>query len=880
MVEQTPMIRQYLRIKSQYPDAILFFRLGDFYEMFFEDAEIASRELELTLTSRNKNAEEKVPLCGVPYHAASSYIARLVARGYKVAICDQVEDPRSARGIVKREVTRVVTPGVLLDTENLPGGLNNYLLALASPDVTGTDSYGLSFADISTGEFRCTECKEYALVREEILRVDPREIIVPDEGGELGRLEGLYKDRAAPLTNVRPPAQFDFAAACRLLEEHFGPERIQGLVAGGHRADLCAAGAVLGYLRNTQRQLPRNVHRIVPYEIQEYMILEESTLRNLEVVQSQMEGSKRHSLLGVLDSTMTSMGARRLRRWLQYPLLNIEAIEKRLDAVEELKEKEGGRAGVRTVLEAIQDLERLIGRICLNQGTARDLLGLKNSLAKIPELRERAKGFASQLLVELERALDPLDDVVSLIERSISEDAPAVVREGGIIRRGYHQELDELRSIATDAKRWIAALEATERTRTGIGSLKIRYNKVFGYSIEVTKPNLGLVPEEYQRKQTLAHAERFTTAALRELEDKILGAEERAVELEHALFQEVRAQVAEASSRIGKTADAVASIDALQALAEVASRNRYCRPELTRGKEIVIWEGRHPVVEAMDLEERFVPNDAVMDGEANRTVVLTGPNMAGKSTYMRQIALIVLMAQAGSFVPAEGARIGLVDRIFTRIGAMDNIVRGQSTFMVEMRETSGILGRATDRSLILLDEIGRGTSTFDGISIAWGVAEYIHTKIRCRTLFATHYHELADLAAHHPGIQNLNVAAKEWGDSIVFLRKVLQGSASHSYGIQVARLAGIPEEVIRRAKEILANLESGQRSDSAPCAVPSGSGEPKERPRPKQLPLFQERGREIIEEVLRLDVAQMRPVDALVMLQELKDRLLRAKESH
>ncbi len=874
MAEVTPMIRQYMQIKSQYPDAILFFRLGDFYEMFFQDAEIASRELELTLTSRNKNAQEKVPLCGVPYHAASSYIARLVARGYKVAICEQVEDPRFARGIVKREVTRVVTPGVVLEAENLYGGLNNYLLGIALPEQPSGGTYGLAYADISTGEFRCTECQEYASLSDEILRIDPREILVPEGGDDAERFKGLFKDRSAPLFNVSPKERFDFQMSCRLLEEHFGAEQIRAMISGGYHAAIQAAGAVLGYLKDTQKQSPSNIYKIVPYEMQEYMILEDGTLRNLEVTQSLMERSRRQSLLGVLDRTCTSMGARRMRQWLQYPLVHLHAIEKRLDAVEEFKRKEFERHQVRAVLQGIQDLERLVGRICLGQGNARDLLALKNALVRIPDLSKLLKAFTAEMLVELEALLDPLEDIASLIDTAISEEAPALIREGGIIRQGYHEELDELRSIARDAKRWIAALEAQERARTGIGSLKIRYNKVFGYYIEVTKANLRLVPEEYHRKQTLAHGERFTTPKLKEYEDKILGAEQRAVELEYVLFQEIRSKVATSSARIARTAEAIACIDVLASFAEVAATRMYCRPELTHGREIVILEGRHPVVEAMDLEERFVPNDMVLDGEHIHTIILTGPNMAGKSTYMRQVALIIIMAQAGSFVPAEGARIGCVDRIFTRIGATDNILRGESTFMVEMKETAEILRKATDRSLILLDEIGRGTSTFDGISIAWAVAEYVHTRIRCRTLFATHYHELADLVKHHAGIKNLNIAVKEWADTIVFLRKVVEGSVSHSYGIQVARLAGVPEDVICRAREILTQLEMRHAEEARQSGIGMGTGGGEaSSPAQEQLILFREPYQDVLEEIRRVDLSTMRPVDALVMLQMLKDRL-------
>ncbi|MGW8323019.1 MAG: DNA mismatch repair protein MutS, partial [Thermodesulfobacteriota bacterium] len=625
-----------------------------------------------------------------------------------------------------------------------------------------------------------------------------------------------------PLWNPWASSHFSFDSACSMLERQFGPERIQQMITEGSRKALCAAGALLGYLQETRKQLPGHLHGITRYEIQDFMILDDSALRNLEIVQTWMDRSKKNSLLGVLDLTQTAMGARLLRRWVQYPLLQAAGIQRRLDVVEELTAHEIERAALRDILKEVQDLERLNSRISLGIANPRDLVGLRESLGRLPKIHDRLEALASEALQDIRRRIDPMEDVVALLDRALQDEPPVTVREGGIFREGYNAELDDLKAASRDGKRWIAALEAAERERTGIGSLKVRYNRVFGYYIEVTKANLASVPQDYDRKQTLANAERFTTPALKEYEQKVVGAEDRAQNLEYDLFQEIRTRVAEQSLRVRTTAQSVAELDVFTCLAEVAVRNNYTRPEISLTDELVVWEGRHPVIEQMPLEERFVPNDAYMDGQNNRMVIITGPNMAGKSTYMRQLALIVLMAQMGSFVPAGSARVGLVDRIFTRVGAMDNLVRGQSTFMVEMKEAAQILDKATPRSLILLDEVGRGTSTFDGVSIAWAIAEFIDHQVHARTLFATHYHELAELAALYPTIKNCHVSVKEWGENILFLRKVMEGSSSHSYGIQVARLAGVPAHVIRRAREILENLESGQWDDAGqPRLAPS-----------------------------------------------------------
>ncbi len=874
MTDQTPMMRQYLNIKGQYPDAILFFRLGDFYEMFFEDAETASRELDLTLTSRNKNSPDKVPLCGVPYHAASGYISRLINKGYKVAICDQVEDPRQAKGIVRREVTRVVTPGLVLEAENLEADHNNFLLCLSPPDPKEGSRYGLAYVDISTGDFRIAETEDLSTVEDEILRIDAREVLLPENLDPARSLEAIYNGRKPPLWNRLASSHFSFDSSCSMLERQFGPQRIQQMIADGCRKALCAAGALLFYLQETQKQFPAHLHGISRYEIQDFMILDDSALRNLEIVQTWMDRSKKNSLLGVLDLTRTAMGARLLRRWVQYPLLQAAAIQGRLDAVEELTGREIERASLRETLKEVQDLERLNSRVSLGVANPRDLVGLRESLARLPGIHERLGALGAEALADIRRHIDPMEDLVGLLGGALRDEPPVTVREGGIFREGYNAELDELKAASRDGKRWIAALEAEERKKTGIGSLKVRYNKVFGYYIEVTKANLASVPDDYDRKQTLANAERFTTPALKEYERKVVGAEDRAQDLEYELFQEIRARVAAQSLRIRTTAQAVAELDVFMCLAEAAVRNNYTRPEISSGDELVVWEGRHPVIEQMSLEERFVPNDAYVDGKNNRMIIITGPNMAGKSTYMRQLALIVLMAQMGSFVPAASARVGLVDRIFTRVGAMDNLVRGQSTFMVEMKEAAHILEKATPRSLILLDEVGRGTSTFDGVSIAWAIAEFIDQRVRARTLFATHYHELAELAGLYPTIKNCQVSVKEWGENILFLRKVMEGFSSHSYGIQVARLAGVPSPVVQRAKEILQNLESGQWDEAGqPRLAPSrrARGRPEEEQQPSLFPA----SHPVAEDILRLNLAEMTPLQALNKLQELQERLIK-----
>ncbi|HLO27008.1 MAG TPA: DNA mismatch repair protein MutS, partial [Geobacteraceae bacterium] len=810
MSELTPMMRQYLQIKADYPDTILFFRLGDFYEMFLDDAVKASRILDITLTSRNKNSEgTDVPLCGVPYHSVTPYIAKLIESGEKVAICEQVEDPRTAKGIVKREVVKVITPGMVIDAESLSPKENNYLLSLYN---AGGDRWGLSYLDLSTGEFRVTELAGKDAAFAEAACVAPREIILPTSFRDDGQSRDLAVIAGTPMVTFLDEWVYDADYVQRLFHGHFGGVSPDALGCRGLTEGVAAAGAVLHYLQETQRGKAAHVRDLTVYETCEHLVLDEATRRNLELTATLADGKRRGSLLGLMDRTVTAMGGRKLRQWINYPLVNVQKIKERQDAVEELLQDHGHRGEIAGLMDGIHDLERLNGRISLASAGAKDLAALCGSIERIPPLKNALAGSDSALLRQLHDGMEPLDDISHLIRRGIVENPPFILREGGIIADGYNAELDELRTISREGKGFIARLEAQEKARTGIGSLKIRYNKVFGYYIEVTRTNLSGIPEDYIRRQTLANAERFVTPELKEYEEKVLGAEERIAGLEYALFQEIRETVAAQGARIARTAEQLAVLDVLVSLAELAHDRGYCRPVVDDGTALSISEGRHPVIEAMNLGERFVPNDTLLDNDDHQLLIITGPNMAGKSTFMRQVALITLMAQIGSFVPARSARIGVVDRIFTRVGAADNLARGQSTFMVEMTETANILRYATPKSLIILDEIGRGTSTFDGVSIAWAVAEYLHDcgEHAAKTLFATHYHEMTELVVTRGRIKNLNIAVKEWNDQIIFLRKIIPGGASHSYGIQVARLAGLPVEVIDRAKEILRNLEKGE----------------------------------------------------------------------
>lgn len=862
----TPMIKQYLEVKARYPDAILFYRMGDFYEMFFDDAKLASEILDITLTSRDKNKESSVPLCGVPYHAASAYIQKLVDHGFKVAICEQMEDASKAKGIVRREVIRVVTPGMVLEEEHLQPKANNFLMALALKE----ERFGVAFLDVSTGDFLAAEVNSFQSLLDEVMRMEPKEILLPESARGQTPIKRLIKAFPAALYSPLPEEVFADGQSRERIKA-FGlsfPE--------GREDALKAVGAILFYVQETQKAQPGHLSQLELYRVQDYMVLDESTKRNLELFENLQTHSRKSSLLGVLDDTTTSMGGRMLKRWLGSPLMDLEKIDERLDSVSELKEKDSLRQKLRETLRKVPDVERLCAKVSLGVANARDLVALRSSLALLPEVKGLLSGLDWRNFRKHPEELDELPEIRDLLQRAIEDNPLATIKEGGLIKKGFHPPLDHLRQVSFEGKKWIAELETKERMRTGISSLKVRYNKVFGYYIEVTKPNLPAVPSHYMRKQTLANAERYITQELQEYETQVLNAEEEKDALEHQLFLQVLGRVAAAAPRIQRIARALAEIDVLSALAEVAERNGYCRPRMDSGNVIKILDGRHPVLERIALEERFVPNDLLMDNEERQILIITGPNMAGKSTIMRQVALIVAMAQMGSFVPAKEVQLGLVDRIFTRVGASDDLTRGRSTFMVEMEETAHILGNAGPRSLILLDEIGRGTSTFDGLSIAWAVTEYLHDQYpsRPKTLFATHYHELTELALTKPRVKNFHVAVKEWNDQVIFLRKLVEGSTSRSYGIQVARLAGLPGPVIDRAKEVLNNLEQGEFTEGG---VPKLAVSRKKKAvgDSHQLPLFQKPPDPLREILREVDPDRLTPLEALNFLSEIKARLSR-----
>ncbi|MDA8234142.1 MAG: DNA mismatch repair protein MutS [Clostridia bacterium] len=881
----TPMMQQYLTIKQQYRDCILFFRLGDFYEMFFEDAEEASGVLEITLTGRDGGLEQRIPMCGVPYHSADNYIARLVDRGYKVAICEQVEDPREAKGIVKRDVVRVITPGTILDTNVLDEKLHNYIVS-----ITWGEGYGLAVADVTTGFFGVTQLTGQRAERrlvDELGRLNPAEIVLDDRLEQENLVQYLRSMNKVALS-FYPAASFREQTAVETLCRHFGTRSLDGYGCREYPLGTCAAGALLDFLHTTQKNDLNHLNRLNVYSTSNFMFLDSATRRNLELTRTIRDGSRKGTLLWVLDNTVTAMGGRLLKNWLEQPLIEAEAIRGRLEANSELAGDTLLRTELLETMEEIYDLERLVGRVAYGTANARDLVALKVSLAALPKLQALLTKTSGFLLQALHKELDLLEDMKNLIQEAIIDEPPFSIREGGLIKTGFHPEVDRLRSATTDGKQWIAALEARERERTGIKSLKVGYNKVFGYYIEVTRSNLGAVPDDFIRKQTLANAERYITPELKEQESVILGAEDKITQQEYEIFCQIRDTIKDQSTRIQQTAGVIARVDALCSLAEAAVRGNYTKPIITDKGKIEIKEGRHPVVEKMLQQEWFIPNDTLLDDEVNRLLIITGPNMAGKSTYMRQVALITLMAQCGSFVPATEAVIGVVDRIFTRVGASDDLATGQSTFMVEMNEVANILNNATSRSLIILDEIGRGTSTFDGLSIAWAVAEYIHDpkRIGAKTLFATHYHELTELSELHSGVQNYSIAVKEKGEDIIFLRKIIPGGADRSYGIQVARLAGLPPEVIKRSKEILLTLEAqenmgkGQRGiasakedldwpvlavNETPASPITGAA---------QLQLFPE-VHPVLKELAGLAVLNMTPLEALNKLFELQDRYLK-----
>ena len=861
----TPAMRQYFDAKARYRDAILFFRMGDFFEMFYEDALTAARALELTLTSRSKDAAgNAVPMCGVPFHAADGYITRLVKRGFRVAICDQVEDPKQAKGVVKREVTRVVSPGTLTDASYLDAREPAFLLALAP----GTDDrLGVALLDASTGEFLAAE---YAgadgrrALDEELGVLKPREVVVA-QGVDAPALLPELTRLGVPVTSIDTWA-FGVDRASRTLTEQLRAGSLHAFGLDGHPAAVCAAGALVEYLRDTQKVDLAHVRAIGWRERQDGLLIDPMTFRHLEILEG-AEGGRDGSLLSVLDRTQTVMGARRLRAWLLRPLTALERIQDRLDAVEEFAFKATERGRLRDTLRAVHDLERLIGRVAIGTAGPRDLVSLRQSLAAIPRVRLVLEPMAAPLVTSLVGELDDLADVRDALAAALIEEPPALARDGGMIRDGVEPGLDELRAISRSGREHIAAMEEAERARTGISSLKIRYNRVFGYYIEISKTNLGRVPDDYHRKQTIAGGERFITPALKAYEEKVLGADERILERELAIFTALLAQVSAAAPRVQESARALATLDVLATLGEVATLHDYTKPLMTEDGEFAVIDARHPVVERVSTEP-FVPNDLTLNGTTRQLVILTGPNMGGKSTYLRQSALLAVLAQIGSFVPAKQARLSIVDRVFARVGASDNIARGYSTFMVEMRETARILHAATSKSLVVLDEIGRGTATFDGMSIAWAVAEYLVTqpKARPRTLFATHYHELTDLADAQAGVVNAHVLVREWHDDILFLRKVVDGRSDRSYGIQVARLAGLPADVVTRAREILTALE---QDELARGGRPSLSG----APRPgEQLGLFSVAAPAddaLARRIAGLDVDRLTPIEALTTLADL-----------
>ncbi|QHQ62237.1 DNA mismatch repair protein MutS [Anaerocolumna sedimenticola] len=813
MAELTPMMQQYMEIKNQYKDCILFYRLGDFYEMFFEDALTCSKELEITLTGKNCGQEERAPMCGVPYHAVESYLSKLISKGYRVAICEQVEDPKAAKGIVKREVIRIVTPGTNLNPQALDESKNNYLMGI----VHTINAYGIATVDVTTGDFYVTEVDTDRKLLDEINKFNPSEIICNSTFIVSGVDTLDLKNRLQISISDLEPWYFDDDLCVNALKEHFSVSSLAGLGLKDYTIGVIAAGAIMQYLYETQKNSLSHLTRLTPYITSKYMILDSSTRRNLELVETLREKQKRGSLLWVLDKTKTAMGARLLRSYVEQPLIDKNEINERLDAITELNNTVIIREEIREYLNPIYDLERLISRISYKSAGPRDLISFKSSLSMLPYIKGLLQGSSGKLLNQIYTELDPLEDIFNLIEQSIVEEPPLAVKEGGIIKDGYHDEVDKLRKAKTEGKTWLAELETREKENTGIKNLKIKFNRVFGYYLEVTNSYQNLVPDTWIRKQTLANAERYTTTELKELEEVILGAEDKLFSLEYDIFCEIRDKIGNEVNRIQQTAKAIAKIDVFASLALVAERNNFTRPSINEDGVIDIKDGRHPVVEQMLLSDMFVTNDTYLNNKENRVSIITGPNMAGKSTYMRQTALIVLLAQIGSFVPASHAEIGIVDRIFTRVGASDDLASGQSTFMVEMTEVANILRNATKNSLLILDEIGRGTSTFDGLSIAWAVVEHISNPklLGAKTLFATHYHELTELEGKLDSVNNYCIAVKEHGEDIIFLRKIIKGGADKSYGIQVAKLAGVPDSVLKRAFEIVDELSKNDIAEKA-----------------------------------------------------------------
>ncbi|WP_167956420.1 DNA mismatch repair protein MutS [Anaerosporobacter faecicola] len=895
------MMQQYMEIKNQYKDCILFYRLGDFYEMFFEDATICSKELEITLTGKNCGQEERAPMCGIPYHSVDGYLTKMISKGYKVAICEQIEDPKLAKGIVKREVIRIVTPGTNLNTQSLDESKNNYLCGIYYTDKC----IGVTFVDITTGDYYVTEVDSKKKLLDEINKFLPTEIVNNDAFTSSGVDITDLRERLKIAVSTLDSWYFEQETCEKSLKEHFQVTSLDGLGLRDYPYGVIAAGFVMRYLYDTQKTSLSHLTHIQPYITSKYMLLDSSTRRNLELTETLREKQKRGSLLWVLDKTKTAMGARLLRNYVEQPLIDIDLINERLDCIEEINQSAITREELREYLNPIYDLERLISKVSYKSANPRDLIAFRASLEMLPSIKILLEDFHSPLMQKIDQDLDTLEDICALITDSIEEEPPISLKEGGIIKEGYHEEVDRLRHAKTDGKSWLADLEAKERENTGIKNLKIKFNKVFGYYLEVTNSYKDLVPDSWNRKQTLANAERYITPELKELEDMILGAEDKLFSLEYTLFGEVRDQIADQIKRIQTTAKAIAKLDVFASLAFVAERNSFVKPDMNESGIIDIKNGRHPVVEKMITNDLFVANDTFLDNEENRVSIITGPNMAGKSTYMRQTALIVLMAQVGSFVPAEYAKIGIVDRIFTRVGASDDLASGQSTFMVEMTEVANILRNATKNSLLILDEIGRGTSTFDGLSIAWAVIEHISNKeiIGAKTLFATHYHELTELEGKLSGVNNYCIAVKEQGEDIVFLRKIIKGGADKSYGIQVARLAGVPDAVLHRAREIVDDLtdnditekvkrmsdslaESALTSETVQEATVQATEIDKKKKITKnqnetygtQLSFFMvDETNQVIDEICNLDVANMTPMDAMNTLYRLQKQIKESK---
>ncbi len=856
----TPMMEQYMAIKEKYNNAILFYRLGDFYEMFFEDAITASRELEITLTGKNCGQEEKAPMCGVPHHSAEGYINRLIDKGFKVAIAEQIEDPAMAKGIVKRDVVRVVTPGANINMQSLDESKNNYLLCVFS-DIS---NYGLSYVDITTGDFYTTTLKNYTNLLDEIDKIHPAEIIVNNELKENLDFMEYLTDKIKAFINTYDNWFFDEQRTINRILEHFSVTSLDGLGLTNHYESIIASGALLDYLYDTQKSSLNHINNIRYYETSKFMLLDRSTRRNLELLETMREKDKKGSLLWVIDKTKTAMGARKLRHYIEQPLTNQHHIESRLDGVSELYDDLMLREEIRELLTPVYDMERLMTKMSLRTANPRDLLSFKQSIAILPDIKNLLLSTKSEILYRIGEDIDVLSDMYALINESIKDEPPIAIKEGKIFRDGYNENIDTLRSASTDGKKWLARLETKEKEETGIKNLRIKYNKIFGYYLEVTNSNLSMVPTRYQRKQTLSNAERYITPELKEIENTVLGAQDKLVALEYELYIDIRNKLATNVARIKETAGKIATIDTLQSMATIAVTGNYTRPEFNNNGVINIVEGRHPVIEKMIGYNQFIYNDTLMNIEDHRFSIITGPNMAGKSTYMRQVALITLMAQIGSYVPATSAIIAPVDRIFTRVGASDDLSSGKSTFMVEMSEVANILRNATKNSLVILDEIGRGTSTFDGLSIAWAVVEYLvnNSTIGAKTLFATHYHELTELEGKIEGVQNYCITVKEKGDDIIFLRKIAKGGADKSYGIQVAKIAGVPDSVIYRSKEILNELSDAD--------ITKKTKDLTVREKPIQLNLFEVNEEPVLKKLKSININKVTPIDALNILNELK----------